>query len=161
DLSVVGCAHAHVMDRADEFDLGRDLDQRLAHRRDACGWGFAAGLVEWLQRLDMGFDLDAWAQLLADGLFESGCHIMGPAGGKGAVQLEIERNRESSADRMYGDVMNSERAVARNHHDALEHRLVVQRPRVGGDGHLGGGTVAAYCLNDALFERRQAVERQR
>src|SRR5262249_22203742 len=76
DLSVVCCAHAHVMDRADEFDLGRDLAQRLAHRRDACGWGVAAGLVEWLQRLDMGFDLDAWAQLLANGLFESGGDIM-------------------------------------------------------------------------------------
>src|SRR5262245_15111366 len=103
DLSVVGCAHAHVMDRADEFDLGRDLDQRLAHRRDACGWSFAAGLVEWLQRLNMGFDLNPWAQLIANGLLEPSRDIMGGADGKSAVHLRIERNTKVSAYLMFDD----------------------------------------------------------
>ncbi len=161
DLSVVGCTHAYVMDLADEFDLGRDLDQRVAHRRDALGWRVATGLIEWLQRLDMRFDLDTWAQLLADGLFESSRDVVRLADGDGAVDLEIERNRKSSADRVHDDVVSRERAVARNHHDALERRLVVERARVRGYGHFGGGTVGAYCLEDALFERRHTVERQR
>ena len=62
---------------------------------------------------------------------------------------------------MYDDVVNRKRAVACHYHHALQHGLVVERARVGGDGHLGGGTVSAYCLEDALFERRHAVERQR
>ena len=93
DLSVVGCAHAYVMNRADQFHFGRDLDQGLAHRRNTFGWRFAAWLIEWLQRLDMGFDLDTRAQLLADGLLESGRDLVRRADGKGAVYFQIKRNR--------------------------------------------------------------------
>ena len=34
-------------------------------------------------------------------------------------------------------MMHGERAVARDHHDALEHGLVVERARLGGDGRFG------------------------
>ena len=79
DLAIVGFAHPHVVDRADEVDFRRDLDQRIAYRRDAPGRGVAAGLMTRLQRLDMGFDLDSGSQLLADRLFQPAGNFVGRA----------------------------------------------------------------------------------
>jgi hypothetical protein len=87
DLAVAGRAHAHVVDRADEINLCRDLGQRLAHRCDTLSGGVATWLVERLQRLDVGLDLDLRSELVADRFFEPGCDIVRRADRESAVDL--------------------------------------------------------------------------
>ena len=78
-----------------------------------------------------------------------------------AVDFEIERHRQPPADRMHGDVMHCERAVARDHHDAFEHGLVVERARLGDDVDFGLGIRARIARPTALLDRGDAIERQR
>jgi len=78
-----------------------------------------------------------------------------------AVDFEIEGDRKSSLDRMHGDMVNREGAVARDHHHPFEYGLVVECAWLSGHRHLGGGTVGAHRLDDAVLERGHAVERQR
>ena len=84
-----------------------------------------------LQRLDMGLDLDVGPELLAQRRLQPVGDLVRAAEREPAVDLEIERDRQPAADRMHGDMMHRERAVARDHHDALEHGLVVERARLG------------------------------
>ena len=57
-------------------------------------------------------------------------------------------------------MMDGERAVARNHHHAIEHALVVERDRIGGDGRLRARHLSADRAAICILERAHAVERQ-
>jgi len=57
--------------------------------------------------------------------------------------------------------MNGEAAVARDHHHALAHRLVVERARLRRDGDLGGRHVGAHGCRQPVLDGGDAVERQR
>ena len=60
-------------------------------------------------------------------------------GGKreAAIHFEVEGDGEARTEGMHGHMVHGERAVARNHHDALQHGLVVQRAGLGHDVDLG------------------------
>ena len=65
-------------------------------------------------------------------------------------------------DVVHGDVMHGERAVARDHHHALQHGLVVERARLGRRRRpRRRGISARIACGDAVLDRRDAVERQR
>ena len=80
--------------------------------------------------------------------------------GKLAVDLEIERHRQLAADVVHGDVVHRERLVAGDHHDPLDHGLVVERARRGGDADLGAGQGGANGLGGMTLEQLHPVERQ-
>ena len=58
DLACVCFAHTHVMDFADEVDVGCNFIERLANGRGPLGWSIAAGLPLRLHRLDMSLNLN-------------------------------------------------------------------------------------------------------
>src|SRR5436190_2100833 len=135
---VVGLAHPHVVHLADELDLGGNLPQRVADRGDALGRRLAAAPVIGLQRLDMGLDLDIGPEFVADRLLEPARHIVRCGERQRAVDLEVERDREPSFDRVHRHMVHGECAVAGDHHDALEPGPVVERARRRGEWPLGG-----------------------
>ena len=79
----------------------------------------------------MGLDLDVGAELVAERRFQLVGDVVGRAERELAVDLEIERDRTPAPDVVHGDVVHGERLVARDHHDALLHGLVVERARGG------------------------------
>ena len=119
----------------------------MLHRADALGRRLAPRGVG-LQRLDVGLDLDVGAEFLAQRRFQPVGDVVRAAERQLAVDLEIERHRQLAADVVHGDVMHGERLVARDHHDALDHELVVERARRGGDADLGAGQGGADRLGD-------------
>src|SRR5262245_5049643 len=125
DLAVRRFAHAHVVHIANDAMLLRNARKLAVNRLDALVGGIAAGQPAGLQRLDMGLDLDLEPELVAHGLLEPVRYLMSAAERQAAINLEIERDREPSRDGLHRHMMDGERAVARNHHDALEHGLVV------------------------------------
>ena len=76
-----------------------------------------------------------------------------------AVDLQIERDRQFFADRMHGDMMHGEAAIARDHHHAVEDGLVVERARLGDHADLRLRQFRADRLDDGLLQRRDAVDR--
>ena len=90
-----------------------------------------------LQRLDVGIDFHAGAELGGDRAFQSVRQGVGLAQRELAVHFQVERDRQPVLQVVHRHVMHGERAVARDHHDAVEHGLVVERHRIGGDGRLG------------------------
>ena len=80
-----------------------------------------------LQRLDMGFDLDGGAELGGDRAFQPVGYVMRLAEREPAVDLQVERDRQAILQVVHGHMMDGERAVARDHHNAIEHGLVVER----------------------------------
>ena len=59
------------------------------------GGRFAARRVLRLQRLDVGFDFDAGAELGGDRVFQPVRHVVGGAQRELAVDLQVERDRQS------------------------------------------------------------------
>jgi hypothetical protein len=137
DLAVIGLAHAHVVHLSEQVDFRRDGDEGIVHFPHSLGRRIAAALVAGLQRLDVGFDLDFGPQLVAHRLLEAVGDLVRAAERQAPVHFEVERDRQSTADRVHGDMMDGEPAVARDHHDPLEHGLVVESARFGVDGGLG------------------------
>ena len=78
----------------------------------------------------MGLDLDVGAEFGAQRRFQPIGDLVRRAERQAAVDLQIERDRQPPADRVHRDVMHRERAIARDHHHALEHGLVA-RARAG------------------------------
>ena len=113
-----------------------------------------------LQRLDVGLDLDAGAELGRDRVFQSVRHVVGGAQRKLAVHLQVERNRQPVLQVVHRHMMHGERAIARDHHDAIEHGLVVERDRIGGDDRLGARHLLAERGRDRVLDRAHAIERQ-
>ncbi len=109
DLAFVGFAHPHVVHVADHAALGRDLGERHLDRAHPLRRRLAAGGLRRLQRLDMGFDLDAGAQLFAERRFQLVGDVMGRAERKLAVDLEIERDGTLAPDVVHGDMVHGER----------------------------------------------------
>ena len=161
DLAVAGLAHAHVVDFADRGDFGGERRERLAHFGDARGRGVAAGQNVGGQRLDMGFDFDVGAELLAHRFFEPARHFVRGIERHGAFDFEIHRYRQPALDRLHGDVMNGQATIARDHHHPFAHRLVVERARLGGDSDLGTGQFGADGARQPVLDGGDAVERQR
>ena len=85
---------------------------------------------------------------------------MGLAQRELAVHFQIERDRQPVLQVVHRHVMHGERAVARDHHDAVEHRFVVERDRIGGDDRLGARHLLADRGGDGVLDRAHAVERQ-
>ena len=77
-----------------------------------------------------------------------------------AVDLEIERHRQLAADVVHGDVVHRQRLVAGDHHDPLDHGLVVERARRSGDADLGAGQGGANGLGGMTLQQLHPVERQ-
>ena len=131
-------AHAHVVHVADEVDLRGDVDQGVAHRGDP----FRAARRGRLDRC--GCSGSIWVSTSTSGPSSSRIACFEPVGDlvrareRRARRRPRGRARPTAARRsLHRDVMDGERAVARDHHDALEHGLVVERARLGVDGHLG------------------------
>ena len=104
---------------------------------DACSRGVAAGEHVGRQRLDVGLDLDVGAKFVAHRLFEAARDIV-----RGGERQRSSTSRSSDTDkpsgnRLHGDVVDGEAAIARDHHDALAHRFVIERARLGGDRDFG------------------------
>jgi len=85
----------------------------------------------------VGFDLDVRAELVAHRLFQRVRDLVRARERQAAVHFQVERDRQPPADRVHGDVMDRERAVACDHHHAFEHGLIVERARLDVDGRLG------------------------
>ena len=156
-----GLAHAHVVHFAEIGDLGGERRERLAHFGDARGRSVAAGQNVGRQRLDMGLDFDVGPELLAHRFFEAARHLVRGIERHGTFDFEIHRYRQPALDRLHGDVMNGEPAIARDHHHPLAYRLVVERARLGGDGDLGMGQFGADGAGQPVLDGGDAVERQR
>ena len=109
----------------------------------------------------MGLDLDFGAELVAQRRFQAVGDFVRARERQAAVDFEIERDRQLPADGVHGDVMHGERAVARDHHHALQHRLVVERARHDVDGGLGVRHRVAHGGLDLLLDRDDAVKRER
>src|SRR5664280_2245165 len=54
-----------------------------------------------------------------------------------SIDLEVDRDREPVAEIVHGDVVDGETGVARDHHDAFAHALIVARDRHGGECQVG------------------------
>ena len=85
----------------------------------------------------MGLDLDIGPEFVAHRLFEPACGVVRGGERLRAVDFEIGGDRQPAGNGLHGDMMDGEPAVARDHHDPLAHRLVVERARLGGDGDFG------------------------
>ena len=114
-----------------------------------------------LQGLDMGIDLDGGAELGGDCAFQAVGYVMRLAEREPAVDFQVERDRQAILQVVDGHMMDGKRAVARDDHDAIDHGLVVERHRIGGDGRLGAGQMLANGGGDLLLERADAIERHR
>ena len=79
----------------------------------------------------------------------------------GAINLKIGGHRKLARYRLNGDVMDGKAEIARDHHDALAHGLVVERARLRGDGDLGVRHVGAYFARQPILDCRDTIERQR
>ena len=97
DLAVGGLAHAHVVDLAEVGDFRGERQERVAHFADARRRGVAAGQHVGRQRLDMGFDLDVRAELVAHRLFEPGRGVVRGGERLRAVDFKIGRHRQAAA----------------------------------------------------------------
>ena len=86
----------------------------------------------------MGFNLDIGPELVAHRFFKLGRGVVGGAERQRAVDFKVRGDGQASGNRLHGDVMDGEAAIARDHHHAFAHRLVVERARLGGDGEFGG-----------------------
>ena len=104
------------------------------------------------------------SEFVADRFFEAAGDLVRGAERERAVDFEIERHRQAAfaraCDRMGGDVMHRQRAVAGDHHHALHHALVVERARFGGHRDFRAAGCRRHRADDALLERRHPVERQ-
>src|ERR1700730_16928784 len=78
-----------------------------------------------LQRLDMGLDFSAGAELAADLALKSGDDLMRIAMRQAAVEFDVETDRSPPLDFLDGHVMNRNVAFGRDQKNAFEHRLVV------------------------------------
>ena len=63
-------------------------------------------------------------------LFQPVRHLVRLAQRQPAVDFQIERDRQPVFEFVHRDVMHGERAVARDHHHAVEHGFVVERDRM-------------------------------
>ena len=102
----------------------------------SAGSASSPGSSRVVQRLDMGVDLDRAVELRRDRLFEPARHLMREAERHMAVDLEIERHSDALADALDRDMMHEQPPPRRDHQHALQHRLVVERQRIGGDRQL-------------------------
>ncbi len=109
----------------------------------------------------MGLYLDIGSQFLARRIFQAGRDIVGCGEMHAAVDFKIDRYREPPLDGLHRDVMDGEPAVARDHHDALAHGLVVQRARLGGDGNFRLGDAGLNCPRQPVLDGGNAIERKR
>src|SRR5262249_22948095 len=161
DLAGVGFAHAHIMDFAHQADVGSDLFEGGGHICDTLRWSIAPMHTIGFHRFDMSLDLDAWPKLLPDRPFDPARDVVCCTQREHTVDFEIERHGKTIRDRVGRDMMYGESAVAGDHHDALEHSLVIEGAWLGGYGYLGTGAVLAHPLHDPVLERGHAIERQR
>src|SRR5262245_11859385 len=160
NLAVRSLAHPHVVyvaHAAELFGSGRKL---VLDRLDALVRGVTAEQPARLQRLDVGLDLHFESELVAHRLLEPVGNLVGAAESKIAVNLEIERDRQSARDGVDGHVMDGKRAVVRDHHDALEHGLIIERARLAVHSRLGGWELVAYRGYDPILDRSDTIERQ-
>ena len=98
DLAGVSFAHPHVVNLADQVDVGGNLGERVVDCRDALRRRLSPMLAMRLHRLDVRFDFDVRSQFLADGFLQSAGDVMRGSEGETAVDLEIKRDREPSRD---------------------------------------------------------------
>ncbi len=54
-----------------------------------------------------------------------------------AVDLEVDADDQLAAEVVHGDVVDGEPGIARDHHDAFAHALIVARHRHRGEGEVG------------------------
>ena len=54
-----------------------------------------------------------------------------------AVDLEVDADGELAAEVVHGDMVDGKAGIARDHHDALAHALIVERDRHRGEGDVG------------------------
>ena len=94
-------------------------------------------------------------------VFQAVRHVVRGAQRKLAVDLEVERHSQPVLQVVHRDMMHGERAIARDHHDAIEHCLVVERDRIGGDHRLGAWHLPAERVPDRVLDCTHAIERQR
>src|SRR5262249_18452117 len=133
-------------------------------RRDGgnlLGRSIAAGEVTRLQRLDVGLDLDPRSQLLSHRSFEPVRDRMGTAKCKIAIDLKVERYREPVTERMHGNVVDSNGAIARDHHHPLQYGLVVERAWRGMDRGFAAWKLAPKRACDPVLDGCHPVEGKR
>ncbi len=65
-----------------------------------------------------------------------------------AVDFEVQRYRQAIRQSMDRDVVDSQRAVARNDHDALGYRFAIERYRIDGDADLGAADIVVNAPDD-------------
>ena len=143
DLSIRRLANANVVRLANTGDFGGKRTQRFTNFIDACRVRITSGKHDCGQRLDMGLDLHVRAKLFADRLFKLAGDLVGCGERQCTVDFKIGRDRQMLGKRLHGDVMDRQPAVARNQHHPFTHRFVVERSRLGDDGHLGFGEFGA------------------
>ena len=54
-----------------------------------------------------------------------------------AVDFEVDADGQLAAEVVHGDMVDGDARVARDHHDALAHALIVARDRHRGEGQVG------------------------
>ena len=77
-----------------------------------------------------------------------------------SVDFEIERHALALADVLDRDVMDEQAPPAGDQLHALEHGLVVERQRIGGDGQRDIGPPARDRRGDFRLDRGDALQRQ-
>ena len=85
----------------------------------------------------MGVDLDVLAEFHADAALQIVGDVVCRCERHLAVDLEVEADDQLAAEIVHGDVMDREAGIARDHHDAVAHRLIVARHRHRGEGEVG------------------------
>src|ERR1700733_9305061 len=85
----------------------------------------------------MGVDFDILAEFFADVAFQLMGDVVGGCQGHIAVDFEVDADGQLAAEIVHGDVMDGETGIARDHHDAFAHALIVARDRHRGEGEVG------------------------
>ena len=108
----------------------------------------------------MGLDLDALADLLGDSVFQFARDAMRLAKRHRAVDLEVERDALAPPDMLDGDVVHRQAPARRDHQHALEDRFIIERERIGGDGHVRLRPAPHDAPVEVGFDRAHPFERQ-
>lgn len=99
----------------------RFRDLRNQHRRRVMALQHAVGL-----RFDVAFDFHIGAELVADRVLQVSCPVMRLAQCHGAIDLEVEADREPAADLLGVEMVDGEVPPAGDEHDLLEHGFAVE-----------------------------------
>ncbi len=97
----------------------------------------------------MDVDLDVRAELLLDVALQRVGDVVGGVELHLAVDLEVDADDQLGAEIVHRDVVDGEAGIARDHHDAVAHGLVVARDGDGGEGEVG--------VAERLVDRRLRV----